>query len=435
MAWGQRTGVQDLLDRLQQPATAKSLFVLSTRKLTDTDAERLAASIAANTTLEELYLSGHRLSPTALRAFAECVAANRALRLLCLGDDAFGDAGVHVLCDALARNPQSALQTWDLEHKSVTATGATTVGQLLTVNTTLTTLTLSRNALGDDGVLALLGGLRENPQPALQSLQLTDAGVTGAALDHFAALLELPTCSLETLQLSFNSLEMAGPSFFAALATNASLKKLFLKDCKLTDVHLSALGNALQLNATLEEVDLSDNVLTHVGCVALAQGLERNAALKVLTLSNNQCADAGATLLADALASNRTLATLDLSKNELSPSGIHALLARTTVKELHVFNNTIGAGLLDLLPAIVAHPSIEHLDVSANQLHGELSIALFDALHVHPTLRTLEMGGNSLGERGHAALERLRHANPALDVAVDKSAQDENGHFNLGEDD
>ncbi|TYZ59738.1 hypothetical protein PybrP1_009813 [[Pythium] brassicae (nom. inval.)] len=433
MAWGQRVGVQDLLDRLQQPATAKSLFVLSTRKLSDADAERLAASISANTTLEELYLSGHRLSATALRAFADCVAANRALQLLCIGDDAFGDAGVHAVCDALARNPQSALQAWDLEHKSVTATGASTLGQLLATNSTLTTLTLSRNALSDDGIRALLDGLRENPQPALQSLQLTDAGITGAALDHFAALLQLPTCSLQSLQLSFNSLEAANSSFFDALANNSSLKKLYLKDCKLTDAHLLALGGALQHNATLEEVDLSDNALTHAGCVALAHGLESNVALKVLMLSNNRCTDAGADLLARALASNKSLTKLDLSKNELSPRGVKALLEHTSVKELHVFNNTIGAGLLELLPVIAAHQSIEHLDMSANQLHGELSIALFDALHAHPTLRTLEMGGNSLGEHGHAALERLRHANPALDVAVDKSAQDENGHFNFGD--
>lgn len=433
MAWGQRAGVQDLLDRLQQPATAKNLFVLSTRKITDADAEKLAASIAVNTQLEELYLSGHCLGAAALHAFADCVAANHALRLLCIGDDTFGDAGVDALCAGLARNPHSALQTWDLEYKSVTATGAAALGQMLAVNTTLSTLTLSRNALGDDGVAALLAGVRGNPQPALQSLLLTDAGISGAALDHFAALLELPTCSLQSLQLSFNSLEAAGTAFFDALARNTSLKKLYLKDCNLGDAHVTALGEALKLNSTLEEVDLSDNALTSAGCVALAQGLESNSALKSLTLSNNKCADTGATLLAQSLTANKTLANLDLSKNELTQSSIRALLELTSVKELHVFNNTIGAGLHELLPAISANKSIEHLDVSANQLHGELSIALFDALHSHLSLRTLEMGGNSLGEAGHAALDRLRQANRGLDVAVDKNAQDENGNFNFGE--
>lgn len=432
MAWGQRAGVQDLLDRLQQPATAKSLYVLSTRKITEADAKRLAESIAVNTQLEELYLSGHALSQEGLQAFADCVAVNTTLKHLCVGHDSLGDEGVQILCDGIARNANSALQVWDLEHKLVSSAGAAALGKLLESNTMLNTLTVSRNALGDEAIATLVNGVSANPQSALESLLMTDSGITGAALDHFAPLLELPTCSLQSLQLSFNALETADTKFFDALAKNTSLKKLYLKDCKLGDMHVTALGHALKHNITLEEIDLSDNLLTAAGCVALADGLQINSALKLLTLGNNKCTDAGATLIAQALAANKSLAYLDLSKNELTQSGIKALLELTNVKELHVFNNTIGAGLHELLPAIAANQSIEHLDVGANQLHGDLSIALFDAIHAHPTLKTLEMGGNSLGEAGHAALDCLRQANRTLDVAVDKNAQDENGNFDFG---
>ncbi|KAF1317771.1 Lrr-containing protein, partial [Globisporangium splendens] len=434
MAWGQRAGVQDLLDRLSQPATAKSLYVLSTRKITEADAKRLAESIAVNTQLEELYLSGHRLGQEGLQAFADCVAVNTTLKHLCVGEDSLGDEGVKVLCDGIARNANSGLQTWDLEHKSIALAGAAAIGKLLETNTTLHTLTISRNALGDGAVGEFLAGLRANPQPTLKHLLATDIGITGAALDHFASLLKVSTCSLESLQLSFNGLDSATTAFFDALASNMSLKKLHLKDCKLNDTQAEALGNALKQNATLEEIDLSDNCLTSVACAALAEGLKKNTALKSLNLGNNKCQDAGAILIGEALAANAStskLAYLDLSKNELTHAGIIALIQSSSVKELHAFNNTIGAGLHELLPVLTANHCIEHLDVGANQLHGTLSIALFDAIHNHPTLKTLEMGGNSLGEDGHEALDRLRQANRDLDVAVDKNAQDENGNFNF----
>lgn len=432
MAWGQRAGVQDLLDRLQQPATAKSLYVLSTRKITDADAKRLADTIAHNTQLEELYLSGHHLSADALQAFADCIAVNKTLKHLCVGNDALGDDGVATLCAGIARNSSSVLQVWDLEHKSVSSAGAAALGKLLESNTALRTLTLSRNALGDDAVGALLAGLRANPHAALETLQMADAGITGAALDHFAALLASPTCSLQSLQLSFNALDSASTAFFDALASNASLKTLYVKDCKLSDAHATALGQALAANSTLEELDLSDNSVTAAGVAALTQGLAANSSLRSLTLGNNKCLDAGATALAHALATNNALSYLDVSKCELTPIGIKALLEHARVKELHVFNNTIGSGLHELLPALVANDRLAHLGIGANQLHGDLSVTLFDALHAHATLTTLEMGGNSLGEVGHAALERLRQAKPELDVAVDKNAQDENGHFDFG---
>ncbi|RLN93019.1 hypothetical protein BBJ28_00012600 [Nothophytophthora sp. Chile5] len=432
MAWGKRAGVDDLLLRLQQPATAKSLYVLSTRAITEADACRLASTIAVNTQLEELYLSGHRLGAEGLQAFADCLATNTTLKHLCVGEETLGDAAVQTLCSGLARNAQSGLQVWDLEYKSLGVAGAAAVGELLATNAALKTLTLSRNQIGDEGLEQLVAGLRANDHAALQELHATDVGITGAGLDAFASLLALPNCSLKTLQLSFNALEAASSAFFDALASNTTVTKLQLKECKLTDAHVAALGAALKQNKTVTELDLSDNQLTSAACASLAEGLQANRTLKVLRLGNNRCQDAGAVLLADALASqNTSLVYLELSNNGLSGAGMTPLLDSKSVKELHLFNNSLGEGLLELLPALKANAVLETFDIGANQLHGELSIALFAALHSHPSLRTLEMGGNSLGEQGHAALDQLKEANRSLDVAIDKNAQDENGDFDF----
>ncbi|KAG7390661.1 Leucine-rich repeat-containing protein 34 [Phytophthora pseudosyringae] len=430
MAWGKKAGVDDLLQKLASPKTAKSLYVMSTRSISDADFVKLASSISSNTLLEELYLSGHELGPLGLQAFADCLAANTTLRHLSLGSEKLGDEAVRVLCAGLARNPQSGLQLWDLEFKSLSADGASAVAELLKNNRSLTTVSLSRNQIGDQGVRELAQGLSENAASGVNELLLTDVGISGAGLDHLAALVEKENCSLTTMQLSFNGMESASSAFFDALATNTSVTKLQLKECKLSDEHVAALAAALTQNATLAEVDLSDNELTQAACASLANGLRENKALKILRINNNKGQDEGAALLADVLAAhNTTLTYLDMGNNGLTGIGMTPLLKAQSLTQLHLFNNKLGEGLSELLPALLANSVIETFGIGANQLHEALSVTMFDALHSHPSLKTLEMGGNTLGKEGLAALDKLKEANRSLDVAADKNAQNEDGSF------
>lgn len=432
MAWGKKAGVDDLLQKLANPKTATSLYVMSTRSMSDSDFVRLASSISSNTLLRELYLSGHHLGPQGLQAFADCLAMNSTLQHLSIGSEKLGDEAVKVLCAGLARNAHSGLQNWDLEFKSLGVDGASAIAELLTTNRSLTTLTLSRNQIGDVGVEKLAKGLSENVEAALAELNVTDVGISGARLSHLAALVTSESCLLTTLQLSFNSLESTTSTFFDALATNKSLKKLQLKECKLTDEHVAALAAALKQNSTLTELDLSDNELTQAACASLAEGLRDNKALKILRLSNNKCQDEGAVLIAEVLAAhNTTLTYLDMGNNGLTSTGMTPLLKAQTITQLHVFNNKLGEGLNELLPALLANSVIETFGVGANQLHEGLSVALFDALHTHQSLKTLEVGGNTLGKEGLEALDKLKEANPTLDVAADKNAQNEDGSFDF----
>ncbi|KAJ8575981.1 hypothetical protein ON010_g3231 [Phytophthora cinnamomi] len=205
-----------------------------------------------------------------------------------------------------------------------------------------------------------------------------------------------------------------------------------MKECKLTDEHVAALAAALKENSALVEVDLSDNGLTQASCASLAKGLRENKTLKVLRIENNKCQDEGAVLLADELAAhNTTLTYLDLGNNALTSVGMTPLLKAQSLKQLHLFNNKLGEGLSELLPALLANSVIETFGIGANQLHEMLSVTLFNAVHSHPSLKTLEMGGNTLGQEGHSALDRLKEANPSLDVAVDKNAQNEDGSFDF----
>lgn len=428
MAWGTKSGVDDLLQKLSNPKTNRCLYVMSTRSINDQEMAKLAAAIASNTSLEELYLSGHRLGPLGLQAFVNCLAKNSTLKHLSLGSNEFGDKAVQALCTGLIRNAQSGLQCWDLELKSLSKDGAAAVAELLMTNQSLTSVSLSRNSIGDQGVKELVKGLRKNTQTGIKELRLTEVGISGLGLDHLATLVESKSCSLSTLQLSFNAFENATSLFFDALAKNNSLTKLLFMKCKLSDAHVKALASALKQNTTLIELDLSDNELTQSACASLAHCLKDNKRLQILRLNNNKCQDEGAVLLADVLAAhNCTLTYLDMGNNGLTCVGMKPLLKARSLIQLHLFNNKLGEGLHKLLPALLANSTLKTFGIGANQLHEALSVIMFNALHSHPSLKTLEMGGNTLGKEGHEALEKLKEANRSLDVAVDKNAQNEGG--------
>lgn len=54
--------------------------------------QKLCQALRANTTLKELYASGHHLTPQTAGMLGAMLAANTSLVSICLGDDALGDA-------------------------------------------------------------------------------------------------------------------------------------------------------------------------------------------------------------------------------------------------------------------------------------------------------------------------------------------------------
>ncbi|CAI5732519.1 unnamed protein product [Hyaloperonospora brassicae] len=123
-------------------------------------------------------------------------------------------------------------------------------------------------------------------------------------------------------------------------------------------------------SATLIEIDQSNNVWTQHACAETARGLLANKVLRILYLSNNKCRDEGAVVLAEVLAAgNTTLAYLDMGNNGLTSTGMTPLLKGQSITPLHLFNKL--------------------------------------------------------------ALDAQKKANLALDVAVNKNAQNEDGSYDL----
>ena len=231
-------------------------------------------------------------------------------------------------------------KTCTLEHIELTIchigpVEAQHLAQALCVNTSVKTLKLSHNPLGDEGAKALaemLGGNRAE-----------SSGTVNTTLEH--------------VDLSYCSIRPVGAQHLAqALCVNTSVKTLKLSYNPLDDEGAKALaemlgGNGAEssgtVNTTLEHVDLRGCRIGPVGAQHLAQALCVNTSVKTLKLSDNDLDDEAAKALAEMLGENgaessgtvnTTLENVSLSKCYIGPVGAQhlaqALYVNTSVKTL-----------------------------------------------------------------------------------------------------
>lgn len=69
--------------------------------------QKLCQALRANTTLKELYASGHHLTPQTAGMLGAMLAANTSLVSICLGDDALGDAVSDHTCQRFLKSEMS----------------------------------------------------------------------------------------------------------------------------------------------------------------------------------------------------------------------------------------------------------------------------------------------------------------------------------------
>lgn len=79
------------------------------------EAVSLCTALRGNSQLTELYASNHEMNAQTAAVVSDLLAATSTLKMLCLGDAAFGDAGLAALAPGLQAN--QSLTRLDLESK------------------------------------------------------------------------------------------------------------------------------------------------------------------------------------------------------------------------------------------------------------------------------------------------------------------------------
>ena len=350
-----------------------------------------------------------------IAAFSQALAVNTSLTTLYLSHNSIGVEGVTSLSQALAVN--TSLTTLHLSHNSIGDEGATSLSQALAVNTSLTTLHLSHNSIGDEGVTSLSQALAVNTSLTTLDLSHNSIGVEGVT--SLSQALAVNT-SLTTLDLSWNYIGDEGAtSLSQALAVNTSLTTLDLSGNFISDEGATSLSQALAVNTSLTTLNLSGNSIGDEGATSLSQALAVNTFLTTLYLSENSISAEGAASLSQAIAVNTSLTTLDLSGNFISDEGAtslsQALAVNTSLTTLDLSGNFISdEGATSLSQALAVNTSLTTLNLPGNSISAEGAASLSQALAVNTSLTTLNLSGNSIGDEGATSLSQALAVNTSL---------------------
>ena len=325
----------------------------------------------------------------------------------------------NVLTRALKVN--TSLSSLDLKGNPIGNEGANSLAQALRVNTSLSSLDLSRNFIGNKEANSLAQALRVNT--SLSSLKLSGNSIGNEGANSLAQALTVNT-SLSSLDLSMNSIGYGGANSLAqALTVNTSLSSLDLSRNSIGYEGANSLAQALRVNTSLSSLKLWTNTIGNEEANSLAQALSVNTSLSSLVLSWNSIGNEGANSLAQALRVNTSLSSLDLARNSIGYEGANslaqALRVNTSLSSLDLDGNRIGnEGANSLAQALTVNTSLSSLDFSSNSIGNEGENSLAQALRVNSSLSSLDLSRNSIGYEGANSLAQALSGNTSLSSLV-----------------
>ncbi|KAL1273442.1 hypothetical protein QQF64_029304, partial [Cirrhinus molitorella] len=365
------------------------------------------------------------------------------LRQLDLSENKLGDS-VKLLSDIL-QNPHCKLEKLWLRYCGVTYEGCAALASALRSNPShLRQLNLSKNKLGDS--VKLLSDVLQNPHCKLETLWLSECGVTGKGCAALASALRSNPSHLRELYLSENKQGDSVKLLSDVLQNpHCKLEKLGLINCGVTDKGCAALASALRSNPShltklylsvnklgdsvkllsdvlqnphckLEKLGLSYCGVTDEGFAALASALRLNPShLRHLYLSGNKLGDS-VKLLSDVLQNPHCkLETLWMSKCGVTDKGCAALASAlrsnpSHLRQLYLSGNKLGDSV-KLLSDVLQNPhcKLETLKLSDCGVTDKGCPALASALRSNPShLRELDLSMNKLGVAGRKLLSDLK---------------------------
>ncbi|DBA95992.1 hypothetical protein WJX77_007182 [Trebouxia sp. C0004] len=442
MAWGAKggRGVDDLVERLiSGDPSLSSLHVFASRKFGREEVQKLCQALRANTTLKELYASGHHMTPQTAGMLGAMLAANTSLVSICLGDDALGDAGVQELVDGVKQN--STLQKLDLENKGISSKGVASIAAAIQGHQSLQQLVLAHNHLSDEGVRLL--------QPALallRRLDLRGCDIGSQGAQCLATALR-ETDSLEVLLLDDNPLaEQGGSALAAGVWHSQSLRELHLCNTGIGDEGVSRLALALPHASQLTHLDVSACNIGDEGVSDLADAISdpfhgiadkallneefhgaapTSARLHMLKLRDNKISDHGVKELGQAMQQSSSLQDLDLAGNRVGIQGLKCLSAALVLQKLCLFNCKLGQEASDTIVSCFQDKgfcNLQELDLTGNEVEAPQMHSVLEAVQqqgVAPALKVLIIGGNPAAQTDSFSelVAKARAARPTLDIA------------------
>lgn len=317
-----------------------------------------------------------------------------------------------------------------------------TLGAVLKTKTLLD-LNLSDNAVGAKGVASLTPLLQACT--SLHRLAFNDCGMSSEAV---RSVCEFVTAKAPTHLTSiefFNNMAGGGGAAAAGDIVLASPRMQHVRFASTRGDREggAAIGTALAQAMELRSVDLSDNTFGHECGVALAAGLLQQQHLHTLklgdvTLENKGMLAIASKLLAGARAgvgAGVSLQHLDISFNELddeSLPAVAALVARLPSLETIILdgNELYAAGAAEITSALAARAAgpfagtLQRVQLHETFTYGKALVRLAEAAAALPNLQVLSLDGNFVSSEDQDRLAAIAEAGGFALGPMDETDED-----------
>ena len=397
------SGITKISRSLQKTLLIK--LYINHNNITDEAADDIATVISCNTHLQELDLSNNDLRTSGITKVLRSLQKISSLIKLCINhnkitDKAADDIAAVVSCNThlqelnISRNDLrisgitiilrslqkiSSLIKLYINHNNITNEAADDIAAVISCNTHLQELNISRNDLRISGITKILRSLQKIS--LLTKLYINHNIITNEAADDIAAVI-LSNSNLEEFDIGSSNLQTVGAiQITKALQKISSLKTFYISNNYITDVLANDIAAVISCNK-IQELDVSENNLKMAGVKMLARALQNISTLTNLSLSNNKITNEAADEIAAAITCNTHLQELDLGSNDLRASGITkisvSLQKISSLIKLYINHNNIkNKAADDIAAAISCNIYLQEFSIGTNHLRsvGAIKIA------------------------------------------------------------
>ena len=379
----------------------------------------IVKSLQQITSLELLDLSNNNIPKEVCNEIAVAIEVNNKLKKLWLYHNKLGSS-INAILNALCK--LSTLKVLDLDNNLMTQENGKTLAFIITNNTGLEEIHLSDNNLGIES-LEVAKALQQIT--SLQVLSLSNTQLPKEVSIDLALAIE-SNQNLKSLAIRGNNMATSMDNILLALSKVSSLQILDFQSNQLNNdagellapvilnnkflKHLY-LGNnsigkgmmhivkSLQQITSLEMLDLGNNNIPKEVCNEIAVAIEVNNKLKKLWLCHNKLGSSINAIL-NALCKLSTLKVLHLDNNLMTQENGKTLAFiithNTGLEEIHLNDNNLGIGSLEVAKALQQITSLQVLSLSNTQLPKEVSIDLALAIESNQNLKSLAIHGNNM---------------------------------------
>jgi Ran GTPase-activating protein (RanGAP) involved in mRNA processing and transport len=386
--------------------------------LSDDMTSVLVSALDGNTFINKVVFQENHMSLQSCKKVFDLLLTNPKLTSLEMTDNQVGDEGMEYLSSILRRLPPGREPISLILRKNCFGPkGATHLAAALRENCPLCWLDLRYNpGVTDEGVEQLALALATNTNLDGLDLILCGCGEIGAyaLADALSENTTLATLLLQD-QLSLSALRSLG-SFLES--PSCRLESLYLWSCGLND-KVDVLCRCMRDNRSITTLALSYNKIPDAGGLYLSDMVLRNRSLVKLHLGANRFSPTAAAFLGVALGKNSTLQYLDLSRNVIRAIGVWplavSLTGNRTLRTIDLRYNGIDHTGAEMLCELISSSAIAAVRLSGNHF-GDIAVKMIaERLRTNVRLRELELNDVEMSSDGFVAVCKALKENRTLE--------------------